>query len=171
MRKLLLITFILFTSIAHAASVYTDFTESNHLVKHLFLASEEVITYDGVPFICPDGNKVLTASGAPTGATFQWYKNSILIANAQSATCTVTETGEYSVIVTDAGISKTYPKIKIEVVPLPIAKFTQPPNGDCSAIRQLFTNESTGQSLIYEWNFGDPNSGANNITRDADGRH
>lgn len=174
MRKILpttLINFLLFISFTHAAIVSIDFKKNSYLLKAIAITGEEVITYEGNPFICPGNNKVLTASNAPAGAVFQWYKNSLPITNAKNATYTVTEPGEYSVIVTSAGISKTYPKVKIEMVPLPEAKFTQPPSGNCSANRQFFTNESVGQNLTYVWDFGDPNSRTSNTSTDANGRH
>ena len=174
MKKFLHITFInilFFSSICYATQIKAETNLGSRLIEIVNLASEEVITFPGKPFICPGGNKVLTASNAPAGSIFQWYKNNAAIVNARNESYTVTDDGEYSVIITNAGISKTYPKVRIETVPLPEAKFSQVPSGNCSANRQFFTNESIGQNLTYEWNFGDPNSGTNNISADANGRH
>lgn len=171
MRKILpttLICLLLITLFTYPISVNANSKNTEYSIA---LAADEVITYDGVPFICPGGTKVLTASNAPVNASFQWYKNATIITGSKSDTYTVTETGEYSVIVTAEGVSRTYPKVRIEIVPIPVAKFTHLVSGDCSANRQFFTNESVGDSLTYSWDFGDPNSGANNINDGAYGKH
>jgi gliding motility-associated-like protein len=138
--------------------------------KSFIIAPEGTISYEGNPFVCPGITKVLRAN-SPTPSTYQWLKNSAIILNATSSTYTVTEAGEYSVRVQSGGRTTVYPAIKIEVLPYPEAKFTQVPTEDCSANRQFFTNESVGDNLIYEWDFGDPNSDSDNKFAEAYGRH
>ena len=173
MRKFLLFILInLYITSYQVVSANVGITNSSGFTKarSFRLAPDGTITFDGNPFICAGTSKILTAN-SPALSTYQWLKNSANIPNATSSTYTVTGAGEYSVRVQSGGTTTVYPSVKIEVLPYPIAKFTQVPAGDCSANRQFFTNESVGDNLTYEWDFGDPNSQTRNKSPEAYGRH
>ncbi|MBI3364455.1 MAG: PKD domain-containing protein [Ignavibacteriae bacterium] len=50
---------------------------------------------------CLPGSQVLTASPSGGGYTFQWYKNNAVIPLATSSTYMVTQSGSYTVVITD----------------------------------------------------------------------
>jgi gliding motility-associated-like protein len=53
----------------------------------------------------------------------------------------------------------------------PVADFTFTSAGDCSDQAVNFTSTSTGEDLSYRWDFGDPNSGNNKASTQANPNH
>jgi len=125
----------------------------------------DTIKYNGPTSFCEGKSLELTANNAPNTATFQWKKDGVDIQGATSASYTATESGSYTVVVSDnSGTSNTYPALLITVRSHPVSGFTFSPNGGCSNIPIHFTNTSTGTGLTYTWTFGDINSGGNNTS-------
>ena len=56
-------------------------------------------------------------------------------------------------------------------LPLPVANFIVDLGSDCTFGKKNFINQSIGENLTYQWNFGDPSSGGNNFSTDTLGRH
>ena len=130
----------------------------------------QVITFPGVSAsFCPGGSIVLTASNppVPTGG-YQWQTANAIggpytnIPGATTATLTVTTVGFYLVIISGPP-AFTYPAVEVTQNPNPTAAFTAAPQNQCGTIPVSFTNNSTG-AVSFSWNFGDPNSGANNTS-------
>ncbi len=130
------------------------------LFFHLFV-SGQTITANGPTSFCEGKNVVLSAEGAPPGASFQWKKDGANINGATNSTYTATTQGRYSVEVNG---STTYGPVNVTVNDYPKAGFTFSPTNTCSNVPVKFNNTSTGTGLTYTWSFGDPNSGSNNTT-------
>jgi len=135
-----------------------------------FNSFSQAITYPGTTAsFCPGGSILLTASNPPipTG-TYQWQlsTNGVLpysnIAGATASTYLVSSAGFYQDIVSGPP-PDTFPPIQVIQNPNPTASFTGAPQSQCSTVPVAFTNNATG-AATYLWNFGDPNSGANNTS-------
>ena len=133
-------------------------------LHHRMYDPADTIKYSGSTSFCQGSNLVLTANNAPSGASFQWQKNSADIPGATSINYTATASGSYTVIVTSNGVPVTYAPVVITVYPYPVAGFNFSPNSQCSNVPVQFTNTSSGSGVSYSWNFGDPNSGGNNTS-------
>ncbi len=66
--------------------------------------------------------------------------------------------------------AKTSEKVDVTVNQRPSANFSFT-NNACSGNNVQFTNTSTGNGLVYTWNFGDPTSGNSNTSSDPNPRH
>jgi hypothetical protein len=73
------------------------------------------IIADGPTDICPNGS--VTLSSATTGAVYQWYKNSVLIAEATGQSYTANQTGNYTVKVTNGQEVIVSAPLTVTVVP------------------------------------------------------
>lgn len=75
--------------------------------RNLFIYEKPnpVITRNPLNDVCQGQSVVLTAgfAGTVNAIRFEWYKNNIIIPNENTNTITVTESGDYSVVVTGAG--------------------------------------------------------------------
>jgi large repetitive protein len=132
------------------------------------------IGFTGSTTICQGQSLLLTANFAPAGSTFVWQISTDGGANwfnvGVNPTYNATTTGLYTVVVFIAGVPTNWPVVNITVNPVPLADYTFTPNSSCSSIDVAFTNTSTG-AISYEWNFGDPNSGALNTSTLASPTH
>ena len=127
------------------------------------------IKYTGA--LCEGGGLQLTVDDAPSGATYQWVKDGKDVPNETRATYNINTAGTYEVKVSVNGTTKTLDPVDISVKPKPTANFTSSPSNQCSNQPVFFTNSSTGSGLKYNWEFGDPNSGANNTSTVANPVH
>ena len=139
-------------------------------------ASSQTISPAGPENLCPGGIIPLTVLNPPAGVnTYQWLQGVsptyTPIAGATAISYNVTIAGTYSVIITNAGIPDTIGAVLVISRPNPVAAFTSSPNNQCGNVPISFTNTSTGTGLSYSWNFGDPNSGANNLSTVAQPVH
>jgi len=121
--------------------------------------------------ICPGGRITLTAGHAPAGSTFQWTLNGSPIAGATDSVYQANATGDYSVVVVNGMNTFQWPTLNVTAFTLPVPSFTFAPNNTCSSTPIGFTNTTPGTGNTYSWNFGDPNSGTNNTSSDADPVH
>ncbi len=99
---------------------------------------------------------VLTAE-SPSAESWQWSDGSGEINDATSETYTVTESGTYSVEVTDAnGCTNTSESYDISLEP-PVANFDAIPTTVCLGESVAFSDASTNNPTSWDWNFGDGN--------------
>jgi len=101
--------------------------------------------------ICVGDSTTLTASSAGNGVGYSWDTgpNSAMIMVSPAATST------YSVTGTDAqGCSGTATAV-VNVNPLPVVSFTADPLVGCEPTTVNFTDLSTGNIAIWDWEFGD----------------
>jgi hypothetical protein len=133
-------------------TVYPD-SSSDKLMSRILVYFEphpdSAITVDGQTAIC-QGDSVLLQANADFGYTYQWYKNSSMIALANSSSLTVKQSGNYSVMVTHNGQSAVSSIVTITVNPLPDA-FAGNDTAICAG-NQIVLNASGGVS--YSWNNG-----------------
>jgi len=73
------------------------------------------IIADGPTEICPNGS--VNLSSATAGAIYQWYKNTVLIANATNQTYTANQTGNYTVKVTSGQEVIVSAPLTVTVIP------------------------------------------------------
>ena len=73
------------------------------------------IIADGPTEICPNGS--VTLSSATAGAVYQWYKNTVLIANATGQSYTANQTGNYTIKVTNGQEVIVSAPLTVTVVP------------------------------------------------------
>lgn len=122
--------------------------------------------------LCPGGNQLLTVSGAVAGTTFQWQLNAVDIPGATLNTHSATIAGSYTAILTSPGpVKDTLGPVVLVSRPNPVAAFSFTPNNQCGNVPVSFLNTSTGTGLSYAWNFGDPASGANNLSSASQPTH
>lgn len=76
---------------------------------------------------------------------------------------TLTVTGSMGCFDTD--------QVQVTIDPVPTANFTFAINNSCANLPISFTNTSIGAGLSYQWNFGDPSSGANNTSTATNPTH
>ncbi len=82
--------------------------------------------------------------------------------------------GIYTVklMVTDSyGCKDSLTKVDAITISAPLAVFSSNDTASCPGKIITFANQSTGPGLTYSWNFGDPLSGANNISTLATPTH
>jgi len=122
----------------------------------------QTISYSGSLNICLGQTKTLTIVDAPPGATFKWLKDDVEIIPTQtSISFNATTSGSYTALINNL---ITTPPIVLVVNTNPTASFTVSSQNDCANVNTTFTSTSTGSTLTYAWNFGDPNSGAGNTS-------
>ncbi|KIA89659.1 T9SS C-terminal target domain-containing protein [Kaistella jeonii] len=79
-------------------------------------------------------NSTLQLNATTSGATYQWYKDGVLIAGATSGTYTVATSGDYEVMIDDSGCQQKG-SIKIEFAEKPVV------------IEKTFCNYNEGNSI------------------------
>ncbi len=123
--------------------------------------------------VCNGQPVTLTASGITAG-NYNWINPST--GSGSSVTVTpASPTNTYSVAGIVNGCTDTA-TVTVSVKPVPIAAFTYTPASGCPRRRRRIEFSSTSSSngsggLIYQWNFGDPNSGANNTSTNQNPNH
>lgn len=111
--------------------------------------------------------------------TFQWQISTgpgtwANIAGQTSDTLTVSVANTYQLVITGPGPCTSTCSIIVNAYSRPIAEFSSAPNNTCGRTNVHFSNNSTlpgGGTMTYQWNFGDPGSGANNTSTAANPSH
>lgn len=112
------------------------------------------------------GGSPTIVQGGP-GATLSWDNG---LGSAANPTVSPATTTTYTVTLTTSDGCDESDQITVFVNPLPVAAFSVSGVG-CSTAPVQFTNNSTGQGLEFEWNFGNPASGANNTSTQNNPSH
>ena len=126
----------------------------------------QTITYPGgAPAFCPGGSLLLTASN-PGPITVSWEYSLTGSAPWTFLTTATTHSaisaGYYRIFNTTP-TTVYYDTLQLTLHSVPSASFVATPANQCGTVPVYFTNTSTG-GATYLWNFGDPNSGANNTS-------
>ncbi len=118
--------------------------------------------------LCPGGNQLLSVIGAaPT--SYQWFQGATAV--GAGSTYSVIAAGSYSLVINGGGPGDTLGPVIVTARPNPVAAFSFNPNNQCGNVPVSFINTSTGTGLSYVWDFGDPNSLANNTSAAAQPVH
>jgi uncharacterized protein YjdB len=126
----------------------------------------------GGPIIFCTGGSVPLSATATVGATYQWYRNSVLIAGATGNSYSATTTGGYTIKVTDAnGCSATTPSpLLVNVVGTAIV-VPLTPSTFCWGGSSLLATNVTGagsSTVSFQWYLGGVSiAGANSGTYNA----
>ncbi len=109
------------------------------------------------PAICSNGGTVRLQAKAGAAA-YQWKRNGVSIAGANSALFTATQTGNYYVVLTGAADCKDSSRtVAINISPVPIPDFTINALNQCLSINNYsFTNTSSisAGTMSYSWSLG-----------------
>ncbi len=110
----------------------------------------------GVASVCDGQTSVLSTTIPYAG--YQWSTN------ASGSTITVSQTGNYTVSVTDAnGCKNSSPSFTFTAHPVPVAEFTNDTSKTCEIPKINFTNLSTYQiGATFQWQLGE-NTASNEI--------
>jgi hypothetical protein len=108
------------------------------------------ISASGPTTFC-SGNNVILSTPANTGYAYQW-SNGLTIAGATNSSYTVTQGGNYQVLVSDAtGCTASNGPIAVVVNPSPFANIVVPgPTSFCQG-GSVMLNANTGSGLSYQW--------------------
>jgi len=114
------------------------------------------LTVSGATTVCGNANVNFTAG---TDNSYKWLLNNSPIAGVAAKTYNATQTGNYSVAVTNSiGCIDTSRTISISLYPKPAANFTINNTVQCLTGNSfVYTNTSTISTgtLSYQWNLGD----------------
>ena len=80
-------------------------------------------------------------------------------------------TTEYTLTITDDDGCSTSETISVTIAPDPVAGFDFLPDNVCANTPIQFSSTSTGTGLTYSWNFGNPASGGQNASTNANPSH
>jgi PKD repeat protein len=154
--------FLFFTFFLFAAVFQTKFVSAKNISIY---TDSDSIKYAGAPSIGISGNKKLEIVSPNAGDSYKWFRNNAVIPGATLSNYTATLIGEYYVEVRKNSTNFTKSNIvKLTEITTIEASFSFTTNGVCTNIPIVFTGTSTGNSLTYEWDFGDPNSGGSNTS-------
>lgn len=139
--------------------------KSNPVSKRIDIVDLDDITVSSsLPsnMICQGGTLSLSVASDPT-YTYQWTKDGVNISGQTANTLTVSQSGNYGVTITIASVTctKTAGPVSVTVVNPPVASFDVKANA-CIGELITFTSQSTvasGTTPVYNWNFGDGNTG------------
>ena len=114
------------------------------------------------------GDAVHTVLSVPHADSIQWFHEADPIDGATDTSYTVTESGYYyAQVFSNGGCSSYSTSIRVDVYPVPEAKFKVNEGTQCFATNEfIFTDTSSFASpaLTYRWDFGDGHGAA---TKDA----
>ena len=115
------------------------------------VATPSITTQPASLTIATDTNGTLSVVASGSNVTYQWYKDSTLIAGATAAFYTATEAGTYYVVVTDSTGTVTSANAVITVTGVPVVT-TQPTAATIlTGSSQTLTVEAAGAGLSYQW--------------------
>jgi PKD repeat protein len=158
--------FLLFIFLISAKINAKSITIDKHAEKVLHIIAP-TITATGPTSFCYGGSVTLSTADV-TDATYQWIKDGVDIAGENQKNLVVNTPGKYAINV-NGEISN---EIEVIIYSFPNASFSSNASGsNCSNEEISFTNTSVGIGLTYEWDFGDPNSGALNKSTEINPKH
>ena len=108
------------------------------------------ITPQGATTFCEGGSVVLNSSTG-TGYTYEWYKNGSIITGSTTSSYTATQSGSYTVKVSNGSSNATSIATVVTVNPNPTTTITA---GGATTFCQggtVVLNASTGTGFTYEW--------------------
>ncbi|OFY08116.1 MAG: hypothetical protein A2W94_09290 [Bacteroidetes bacterium GWE2_42_42] len=115
--------------------------------------------------VCPDSSVTLTASG---GATYAWASDPTLNSDSTASVIATPETTTTYVVTGTSTLGCTgSSSVTIDIFPTPAITVSPVPEKGCIPLVVDFNPSITPNANAYEWNFGDPASGAQN-TSNAD---
>ena len=124
-------------------------------------------TINGPATICV-GDSVQLQALNTAGYSYQWFKNTQLLPNANSAIYYAKQSGDYSYVATLNGCSKTSNTQTVQVVPAPIASITTPNTTVICNGQGALLQATTGTGYTYQWTMnGFDIAGATNPTYTA----
>ena len=124
-------------------------------------------TINGPATICV-GDSVQLQALSTAGYSYQWFKNTQLLPNANSAIYYAKQSGDYSYVATLNGCSKTSNTQTVQVVPAPIASITTPNTTVICNGQGALLQATTGTGYTYQWTMnGFDIAGATNPTYTA----
>ncbi|MFA5647413.1 MAG: T9SS type A sorting domain-containing protein [Bacteroidales bacterium] len=107
-----------------------------------------ISTIDNIVFCSGDLISVEFTSNIQNADAYQWFKDNVLINGANQSTYITTESGNYSVEVTENGCSGLSNALEVVVNPLPVV--TAPEDFQaCNG--ETITLTATGNATSYEW--------------------
>ena len=123
--------------------------------------------------VCLNGTINWVATGQPSGNSWLFGGGTPATSNANTVTVTYNTLGPFITwqYVTQGSLKDSMMVNVVVSDVKPVADFTFSPGNTCSNVPVNFTNGSTGNGLTYVWNFGDPNSGANNTSTAVNPSH
>ncbi len=124
----------------------------------------------GGQLLCPSGTLSLKSS-APSGN--QWLKNGWPISNQTAQILEVSEIGLYQAQATDpnTGITALSNEIEIQAAPVPAFDFGASQRIAPAGQTIVFSSSGADQPVAFDWQFGDPNSGALNSSTQPSPSH
>ncbi len=114
---------------------------------------QATISVAGSPVLC-SGESVNLNASTGTGYNYQWKKNNSNISGATNSTLNVNSAGDYKVVVTLNGCSKTSSIQTIVVNPLPTPQVT----ADTTICAEVTVNLHASGGTSYQWSGGGPAS-------------
>ncbi|MGI9544308.1 MAG: FG-GAP-like repeat-containing protein [Cyclobacteriaceae bacterium] len=140
---------IISTGACVSAPGITNVVES--IVPDLTITTSDLTTF------CVGKSATLYVPSVP-GLSYQWLRDGIVIAGANTFGVVASQSGFYTVAVTNAdGCSKESAPMEIKVTPPPTAGFSAPSTA-CLNLPVTFTDSSlmdTSLNVFYQWDFGD----------------
>ena len=104
------------------------------------------------PSVCAGSTTLLNASPTGSGFQYQWFKDSVLIANATAATYSTGQAGRYQVRVTDAtGCDSLSVATTVTVNPLPVPDASNDTAICQNSTAKLWIKNNTTNFRSYTW--------------------
>ncbi|WP_181163764.1 T9SS type A sorting domain-containing protein [Pontibacter mangrovi] len=133
---------------------------------------EAAITYSEPTEFCEGSSIVLEATQAPAGQTYtyQWLSGGVEIEGATDRTYTATATGNYSVLVSNNGCSKSSAEVFVNVLPQPSAAIEGGNQETCfvPGSTASFSLEATFTGETAAWSSSNPNFAITNPVYDVE---
>lgn len=131
---------------------------SEPVTINVYSAPEQVVI-SGNTVICGTGSTTLYANVTPNvaGATYQWYKDNVVIAGATNSSYETSVAGSYKVDVTTHGCTTTSDAVNVFVQEAPQLQLTATETTICQNGTTVITAEATGWNnadVNYTWNNG-----------------
>ncbi|WP_316826660.1 PKD domain-containing protein [Pedobacter miscanthi] len=166
-KRLLLVAFLCCFLSNEGFSIYVISVSTKNSHKYVTPA----ITASGPVNFCQGGSVKLQTT-TETGISYQWIKDGVDLTNETNGSYIATVSGTYILRATKDGVPEESNAIVVTVDQVPTANFTTSASGsNCSNEEISFTSTSTGTVTSYEWDFGDPNSGAANKSTEENPKH